>query len=90
MKLADSRVLMYTQGWTEKKHSTKPDTVLATQARPAFGGGLLMKGKKIVIPHNMHTKCLARAQITVWWPGKEKVSSCERVSKTATVHQSLC
>ncbi len=67
--------------------------------------GLLMKGKRLVIPgsirgevlekvHQRHqgiTKCLERAQMSLWWPGitkqiKDKVSQCETCVKNSYSH----
>ncbi len=64
-----------------------------------------MKGKRLVIPgsirgevlekvHQRHqgiTKCLERAQMSIWWPGitkqiKDKVSQCETCVKNSYSH----
>uniref|UniRef100_A0A9J7ZHH2 Gypsy retrotransposon integrase-like protein 1 n=1 Tax=Cyprinus carpio carpio TaxID=630221 RepID=A0A9J7ZHH2_CYPCA len=93
-------------GWEEKK-TAPPHLALFWQYRHdlLIAEGLLMKGNRLVIPgslqkdvlervHQGHqgiTKCLARAQMSVWWPGitrqiKEKVSQCETCVKNSYSH----
>ncbi|XP_063077523.1 uncharacterized protein K02A2.6-like [Engraulis encrasicolus] len=95
---------MVQTGWPRNKKALPPQLQLYWQYQQDLlvADGLLMKGERLVIPatlqeemlakihegHQGMTKCVARAQHSVWWPGlskqiKERVGNCETCAQEA-------
>ncbi|XP_029701916.1 uncharacterized protein K02A2.6-like [Takifugu rubripes] len=91
-------------GWPDQRKALTPELQLYWQYRQdlLLADGLLMKGDRLVIPVSMQvemlnkvheghqgiTKCIARAQQSIWWPGlskqiKQKVGNCAICAKEA-------
>lgn len=100
MKCADRSVLLCTQGGKEKEYSSYWASFWQHRYDLLIAEGLLIKEKRLVIPgsiqeqvlekiHQEHQgilQCLARAHMSVWWPGitkqiKAKVSQCKTCQK---------
>ena len=100
-----SKVISYCQGeWPTKTNiPLECKAYLSLQNELSVVNNLLMKGSRIVIPSNMipemlvrlheghmgMVKCLARACLSVWWPGitvriKEFLSRCEACCKDSS------
>ena len=91
-------------GWPPNRRALTPDLQQYWQYHQdlLMADGLLMKGERLVIPNSMQeemmnkvheghqgiTKCIARAQQSIWWPGlskriKQKVENCAICAKEA-------
>ena len=91
-------------GWPDQRKALTPELQLYWQYRQdlLLVDGLLMKGDRLVIPGSMQvemlnkvheghqgiTKCIARSQQSIWWPGlstqiKQKVTNCAVCAKEA-------
>ncbi|XP_034038495.1 obscurin-like [Thalassophryne amazonica] len=101
-------VTHYCQTTWPQKHRVSSNITPYWQVRAELHvvGGLQMRGERIVIPQTLHgeimsklheghqgiSKCRARAQVSVWWPGistqiKETVDWCEMCQRYRTLHR---
>lgn len=91
-------------GWPTSRKALPADLQVYWQYHQDLlvAAGILMKGERLVIPVNLRedmlntvheghqgmTKCIARAQQSIWWPGltkqlKQKVESCAVCAREA-------